>query len=243
MIQLPTLERLASALGVTLTTEALAHFAHYRDLLLDWNKRVNLTRVTDPVEVEVRLFADALLLLPYIRQFHAANPSEPLRLVDIGAGAGFPGLPLKIAEPELDVLLIEGTGKKVAFMEATIAELGLTGVRAVHGRAEDLAHQPEHRGRFDLVTARAVARLPTLLEFCLPFLRRGGWGLFPKGREAQIEVDEAAQALKTFQARVIGVEPAPLPELAGTTVVLVEQAGVVPKKYPRRAGMPVKRPL
>jgi len=243
MTALPTLTRLAEALGVALDATAFDRFARYRDLLLDWNQRVNLTRVTEPTEVEIRLFADSLLLVPYLRRFREAHPGTPPRLADVGTGGGFPGIPLKIAMPDFDLTLIEATGKKVAFLDAAIAALDLPGARAVHGRAEDLAHLPDYRGRFDLVTARAVARIPTLLEYCLPLLRPGGWGLFPKGRDAEEETAEAANALATLNARLLAVDPAPVPELAGTKIVVVEQIKPVPSKYPRRAGLPAKRPL
>ncbi len=244
MAPLPTLERLARDLGVPLDGAALDRFARYRDLLLEWNRRANLTSVTDPEEVEVKLFADSLALCPAIARFRATGGGQDaLRLADIGAGAGFPGLALKIADPSLEVVLIEATGKKVAFMEAAIQALALEGARAVHGRAEELAHRPEYRGRFDVVTARAVARLPTLLEYCLPFCRPGGLGLFPKGRDAQAEAEDASRALATLQARLVGVEPVAVPDLAGTTIVTVEQVGPAPKEYPRRAGLPAKRPL
>ncbi|MDI3339873.1 MAG: 16S rRNA (guanine(527)-N(7))-methyltransferase RsmG [Sphaerobacter sp.] len=243
MTALPTLTRLAEALGVPLDDAALDRFARYRDLLLDWNQRVNLTRVTDPTEVELRLFADSLLLVPYLRRFREANPATPLRLVDVGSGGGFPGIPLKIALPDLDVTLVDATAKKVAFLDAAIAALGLADARAVHGRAEELGHLPDYRGRFDVVTARAVARLPTLLEYCLPLLRPGGLGLFPKGRDATAEAAEARTALATLHARLVAVDPAPLEELAGTAIVVVEQTMPVPASYPRRAGLPAKRPL
>lgn len=244
MGRLPTLERLARALGVPLDEAALDRFERYRALLLDWNQRINLTRVTDPQQVEVKLFADSLALLPYIRRYCATRLERGSgRLVDIGSGAGFPGIPAKIVEPSLDVVLIEATSKKVAFLNAAIEALELGGVRAVHSRAEELAHDRAYRGRFDLVTARGVARLTTLLEYCLPYCRPGGWGIFPKGRDAQAEADEAANALRTLKARLVGVEPVPIPELSGTAIVTVEQIGAVPATYPRRAGMPSKRPL
>ena len=244
MAEFPTLEHVAVALGVPLDARAVERLVLYRDLLLDWNRRVNLTRVTEPREVEVRLFADALALYPYLRRQAEAHPvNRARRLIDVGSGAGFPGLPLKIVDPALEVVLLEATGKKVTFLDAAIAALDLDGVRAVHGRAEDTAHQPAFRARFDLVTARGVARLPTLLEFCLPFCRRGGWGIFPKGRDAASEAAESANALATLGARFLAVDPSPLPELEGTIVVVAEQVGSPPPVYPRRAGLPVKRPL
>lgn len=241
---LPTLLRLSSSLGTELDQTALERFDRLRSLLLDWNQRTNLTRITDPAEIEVKLFLDAIALWPFMTSDTTTAPRpHPLRVVDIGAGAGFPGLPLKIAHPEIELLAIEATGKKVSFIQAAIAELGLEQTRAIHGRAEELAHDSRFRGRYDVVVARAVARLPTLLEYCMPFCRPGGRGVFPKGKEAEIEAIEAANALKTLKTTLLGVHWPELPELAGTGIVVVQQAAPAPTRYPRQAGLPAKRPL
>jgi 16S rRNA (guanine527-N7)-methyltransferase len=243
MQQLVMLERIAAALGVPLDSVALDRFGRYADLLLDWNRRFNLTRVTDVEGVQTKLFGDALALFPYIARYQASrHRTGNLRLVDVGSGAGFPGLPLKIAQPDLDVVLIEATGKKVRFLEAVVAELGLKAV-AIHGRAEDLAHRPGLRGRFDISVARAVARLSALLELCMPFCHPGGWGLFPKGADARAEAAGMDRALKTLRARLFDVQPVGPPELAGTMIVAIEQVGRIPAEYPRRAGVPSKQPL
>ena len=167
----------AASLGVTLDDSQLARFAALSDLLLDWNTRINLTAITEPEEVITRHFLDsltcALALAPEER-------ARPLALLDVGSGAGFPGLPLAIAYPHWRVTLLEATGKKTRFQEAAIAALGLTNTHALNGRAEELAHARGHRGRYDVVTARAVATLPTLLEYCLPFVRPGGVLIAPK---------------------------------------------------------------
>ncbi|HET7034431.1 MAG TPA: 16S rRNA (guanine(527)-N(7))-methyltransferase RsmG [Thermomicrobiaceae bacterium] len=236
--------RLSAELGVTLDRTALERFAALRRLLIDWNTRVNLTRIIEPRDIDLKLFLDGIALIPWIRrQARAAERERPARIVDVGAGAGFPGLPLKIAEPETELTLIEATGKKAAFIEAAIAALELPGVRAIHGRAEDLGHDAALRGTFDIATARAVARLPALLELCQPFCQPGGWGLYPKGREAQVEAGESARARRLLKATLIAVEPAPLPELSGTSVVIVRQNAPAPRQYPRRAGLPAREPL
>ena len=244
MDELTILPRLSARLGVPLDQTALERFAALRRVLLDWNSRVNLTRITDPAEVEIKLFLDAIALIPWIRrQAEDTGRDRPARIVDIGAGAGFPGLPLKIVEPEMELTLIEATGKKVEFIESAVAALELPGVRAIHGRAEEMGHDAALRGRFDIATARAVARLPALLELCQPFCRSGGWGLYPKGRAAQAEVDESTRALRLLKTTLLGVEPAPLPEFAGTSVVIVRQNTPAPRQYPRRAGLPAREPL
>ena len=207
---LPVLEHLAASLDVALDDRARERFDRYRSLLLDWNRRFNLTRVTDPVDIEVKLFADALAIVPIIRRYRAERLTSPVRLIDVGSGAGFPGLPLKIVEPEIDVTLLEATGKKVAFLEAVIVTLELDGARAIHARAEDAAHNPALRAQFDVVTARGVARLP---------------------------------ALDALGGRLVDVVSLPIPELSGTTLVIVEQVGVAPDRFPRRPGIPTRHPI
>ena len=232
----------AAQLGVPLDARQLAQFARLRDLLLDWNTRVNLTAITDPAEVVSKHFLDSLtcvLALP--EEVRAASQ----RVLDVGAGAGFPGLPLAIALPACRVTLLEATGKKVRFIKAAIADLSLTNATAVAGRAEDLAHQPAYRGAFDVVTARAVAALPTLLEYCCPFARVGATLVFPKKGELAAEL-----AAGTRAATILGAEllpPIPVSPLAGLTdhraLVVARQRHPCPPQYPRAAGAPVKRPL
>src|SRR5438874_2873501 len=171
----------------------LQQFLRYRQELLDWNTRMNLTAITDPGEVLIKHFLDSLsLLIVYDR--------PGTRLLDIGAGAGFPGLPLKIARPHWQVVLLEATGKKVTFLQHVIETLQLQGVIAVHGRAEELAHKQEYRAAFDLVTARAVAWLPTLLEYAAPFCRIGGQIILPKKGELSEELGQGEWAARQLGA-------------------------------------------
>ena len=186
----------ARAEDLSLTDAQLRQFTRYRDLLLDWNARINLTAVSDPVEVERRLFLDGLRLLPAIDRVSSGQAAP--RLIDIGSGGGFPGLVLKIARPALDVTLVDATGKKVRFLDDVIASLELEGVRARQARAEELGHDKRCREMFDLVTARAVAPLPVLLEYAMPLLRVGGVGLFPKGRDLAAELAAAKAAAATW---------------------------------------------
>src|SRR5215470_5725118 len=168
-------------LGLELNEQELEQFLRYREELLEWNTRINLTAITDPEEVLLKHFLDSLsLLLVYDR--------PAARLLDIGAGAGFPGLPLKIARPPWHIVLLEATGKKVTFMRHVIETLQLENVVAVHGRAEELAHDAGYRASFDVVTARAVASLPTLLEYAAPFCRVGGQIILPRKGDLTEEV-------------------------------------------------------
>lgn len=237
------LEEGAAALGLTLDATQIERFARYRALLLDWNTRINLTAITDPQEVVTRHFLDSLTCAPLLQTSVAVSAAPP-RLLDVGTGAGFPGLPLAIALPEWDVTLLEATGKKVRFLEAVIDELGLTNAHALAGRAEEVAHKSAYRGRFDAVTARAVAALPALLEYCAPFARAGGSIILPKKGDLSAEAAAGRAAADILGARLLDPVPVRLPALADGRVLLVaRQVAACPSQYPRPAGAPVRRPL
>jgi 16S rRNA (guanine527-N7)-methyltransferase len=224
-----------------LTPNQQAQVVTYRDLLLEWNKRFNLTAITDPELVERRLFLDAWRMLPAIDE---ATGGEPARLIDVGSGAGFPGLALKIARPALDITLLEATGKKVGFLQHVIDALGLDGVEAEHGRAEELAHDPSRRERYDLAPARAVASLPALIELCTPFLRVGGRALFPKSEDLGTELREGTKAAEEVGVTIVSADLLPVIEGEQVTrLVIVDRMVRTPPRYPRRAGLPAREPL
>ncbi len=238
---LETLRVGARQIGLELSPVQLAQFARYRELLLDWNERVNLTAITDPQDVLAKHFLDSLACLFAIPQ---AEREKPLKLLDVGSGAGFPGLPLQIVFPHWQVTLLEATGKKVRFLEEVIARLGLSRARALQGRAEELAHDRQHRARCDVVTARGLAALPTLLEYCLPFCRPGGLVIAPKKGAINEEVEQGKRAAAALGGRFVGQRPYRLPGLDDQRVLIVFQATrAVPAQYPRRAGAAVKKPL
>lgn len=231
----------AAALGLALDAIQLTRFSRFRDLLLDWNTRINLTAITDPSEVLTRHFLDALTCLLAVPE---AERHRRFELLDVGSGAGLPGLALAVALPHWRFTSLEATGKKVRFQEAVIAELGLPSARAVAGRAEGLAHKPEYRGAYDIVTARALASLPTLLEYCAPFARPGGLILAPKKGDLATEIAAGARAASLLGARLLPPIPVNLPALADGRVLLVaRQDRPCPPLYPRAAGAPQKRPL
>lgn len=212
----------------------------YATRLLQENKRANLTGARDREAIYRRHFAESLALLAALE--NADLLASPL--VDIGAGAGFPGLPMKIARPGLGVTLIEATGKKVRFLEALVAELNIAGVRIVQGRAEELAREPEFREAYPLAVARTVAPLPVLLELTLPFIKVGGVLAAPKGSSAAREMREAANALAELGGEIVSAEPLALPiDGPQPTLVLVRKVSQTPDRYPRRSGIPNKRPL
>jgi 16S rRNA (guanine527-N7)-methyltransferase len=231
----------AAALGVLLNDAQLDQFRRFRDLLLDANKRVNLTAITDPAEVVTRHFLDSLTCLLAVTPDRRTQPS---RLLDIGSGAGFPGIPLAIAFPGWRVTSLEATGKKARFQQETVAALGMENVTVLTGRAEELARNPEHRGKYDLVTARAVAALPTLLEYCCPFARVGGRVIAPKKGNLEDEIAAGAKAASLLGAKLLAPVPVTIPPLADGRVLLVTvQKRACPELYPRPAGAPAKHPL
>ncbi len=215
----------------------IEQFLRYRQELLDWNSRMNLTAITDPEEVLSKHFLDSLSVLQVYDQ-------PRTRLLDIGSGAGFPGLPLKIMRPTWHVTLLEATGKKVKFLQHIIETLQLQNIEALHGRAEELAHHQHYRASFDLVTARAVASLPTLLEYAAPFCRVGGQIILPKKGELTEELEQGQRAAKVLGARLKANVAVTLPGLDdGRRLLVWEQQELCPTPYPRSGSAMAKKPL
>jgi len=234
------LARFAEARGLTLDGHQLAQFEEYARLLVAANERVNLTSVTAYEEVQRRHFGESLAVAATLYRAGVLQPGRAARAIDVGAGAGFPGLPIKIAHPTLRLTLVESASKKTRFLAEVTEQLALTDVLVVTGRAENVAREPEHRETYDLALARALASLPVLVELTLPFLRLGGVLAAPKGSRAAQEVDAAAPALRACGGRLLPAERLPDSLL---TLVLVEKVAPTPSTYPRRPGIPAKRPL
>jgi 16S rRNA (guanine527-N7)-methyltransferase len=233
----------AGALGLQLTAAQQASFQLYYESLVDWNQRFNLTAITDYEQVQIRHFLDSLSCL-LARETRLALSRPSARMIDIGSGAGFPGVPLKLACPTARLTLLEATGKKVSFLEDLIERLGLQMVTAIKGRAEELAHDPAHREQYDLVLARAVAELPVTIEYMLPFCKVGGWAVAQKGEAGAAEAWAAQQAINLLGGELRRVVPVELPRLPeDRSLVVVEKASPTPSAYPRRPGIPSKRPL
>lgn len=225
-------------LGLSLSRRQLEAFAVYSEELVAWNARVNLTAITDPDGIEVKHFLDSLTLVPHLGRLVSG------RLVDVGTGAGFPGLPLKIACPSLRVSLVEATGKKADFCRHIVTRLGLEGVEVVHGRAEDVGQDPEHRQRYDVAVARAVAAMPVLAEYLLPLVRLGGRAIAQKGESGPAEAHAAEAAVAKLGGRLAQVTPVELPGVAEARyLVLMEKVAATPPDYPRRSGLPSRHPL
>ena len=233
----------ATAIGLTLDDEQAEKLLRLRHLLLEANARFNLTAITADEDILALHFMDSLTPLPFIRSAQGA-PGARLTLIDVGSGAGFPGIPLKIAMPELEVTLMDGTAKKVRFCQQAIAALALADIRAIHARAEEASHQRAHRERYDVVIARAVAPMPTLAEYLLPLARVGGLCIAMKGSEAQREAAEAAGAIAKLGGAPPQVHPVHLPDRADQrALILVHKVAPTPKLYPRAGGAPRKAAL
>jgi 16S rRNA (guanine527-N7)-methyltransferase len=228
-------------LRVALKPEHIAAFEEYYRLLVQWNEKFNLTAITDYEGAQVRHFLDSLSCL---RALEPGQGFAGKSMIDVGTGAGFPGLPLKIFEPTIRLTLLEATAKKVRFVEHVVGQLGLQNVTVLHGRAEELGQEPEHRERYDWVVARAVAEMSILAEYLLPLARIGGRALAQKGEDAAAEVQRAEFAIRQLGGHVRRLVPVELRGLAETRyLVLLDKVAATPEKYPRRPGMPAKRPL
>ncbi|MEX2031964.1 MAG: 16S rRNA (guanine(527)-N(7))-methyltransferase RsmG [Dehalococcoidia bacterium] len=231
-------------LGITLDDTEVAAFRRYLDLLSEWNERAGLTSVTDPAEVQRRHFAESLAVLVAIREAGLLPADGRVRIADLGPGGGFPGLPMRIVEPAFHLVLVESNQKRADFLLFATRELGLADVEVVAARAEDAGRDPALRGLFDLVVARAVASLNVLVEYALPLLREGGVLVAPKGSRARDELVEAAPAIEALGGVALDPVPLSLPaDVAPQTVILVRREGTLDDRFPRRAGMPAKRPL
>ncbi|MDA8097796.1 MAG: 16S rRNA (guanine(527)-N(7))-methyltransferase RsmG [Clostridia bacterium] len=232
------LQQEAGPLGLDLDEAALSGFDKFYELLVEANRQFNLTSLVSVEDVAVKHFLDSLLGLPVIREKTGA------RLIDVGSGAGLPGLALKLVLPDLRLVLLESARKKCNFMEDTARTLGLNGVEVVWGRAEDLAREPWHRGAYDFVVARAVAEIRVLAEYCLPFLAVGGLFIAYKGPSAREEIEAAADALRLLGGTVEDIPEYQLPRGGRRrSLVCIRKTGRTPETYPRRPGTPKKKPL
>jgi 16S rRNA (guanine527-N7)-methyltransferase len=232
----------ARGVGAQLDAQQAAAFVRFGQLLVEWNRRFNLTALTDDASILSLHFADSLTPLPLVKAIQQHTPS--CALIDVGTGGGFPGIPLKIALPDLRLTLMDSTSKKVQFCDEVIRALQLKDARAVHGRAEEAAHQPQHREQYDIVIARAVAPLPTLAEYLLPFTRVGGECIAMKGSDGHAEAEQAANAIGILGGKLTGVEGVALPDRNDKrTLIVMNKVRPTPRLYPRQGGAPRKNPL
>ncbi|MDF2720764.1 MAG: rRNA methyltransferase [Paenibacillus sp.] len=229
---------LLSNMQLTVSDTQWNQFELYFRELVSWNERMNLTGIVEREQVYIKHFYDSLSLSFFVPL------STVHTIADIGSGAGFPSIPLKIMFPHLHVTIVDSLNKRIQFLEHVVHMLGLQQVRCVHGRAEDAARDSSMRDRYDLVTARAVARLTVLNEFCLPFVKNSGLFVAMKGSNPQDEIDEASYSLKQLRGQLKSVNRFELPiEQAERHLIVIQKMGSTPPKYPRKAGTPLKQPL
>ncbi|HFZ6445664.1 TPA: 16S rRNA (guanine(527)-N(7))-methyltransferase RsmG [Streptococcus agalactiae] len=224
--------------GITLTDKQKKQFETYFRLLVEWNEKINLTAITDKEEVYLKHFYDSIapILQGYI-------DNSPLSILDIGAGAGFPSIPMKILYPEIDITIIDSLNKRINFLNILANELELSGVHFFHGRAEDFGQDRVFRAKFDIVTARAVAKMQVLAELTIPFLKVNGRLIALKAAAAEEELISAEKALKTLFSQVTVNKNYKLPNGDDRNITIVSKKKETPNKYPRKAGTPNKKPL
>ena len=224
--------------NINLTDQQKLQFERYFELLVEWNEKINLTAITEKEEVYLKHFYDSIAPI-----LQGLIENQEIKLLDIGAGAGFPSLPMKILYPQLDVTIIDSLNKRINFLQLLAEELDLEGVHFYHGRAEDFAQDKHFRAQFDIVTARAVARMQVLSELTIPYLKVGGKLLALKASNAPEELTEAKNALNLLFSKVEDNISYTLPNGDPCYITIVEKKKETPNKYPRKAGMPNKRPL
>ena len=231
----------AEKLGLELTPRQLEQFQTYYQDLVDWNRRMNLTRITDYKEVQIKHFLDSLTV---VRALEPSVDGKGLRLIDVGTGAGIPGIPLKILLPGISLTLLDATAKKATFLQHIRQKLGLDEVEIIVGRAEDMAREALYREKFGLVLSRAVASLPTLVELTLPFCAVGGRFIAQKKGVIDREISQSARAIELLGGKLREVKRVALEEFAGERwLVIIDKTSPTPHQYPRRPGVPAKRPL
>ncbi|MGO4995261.1 16S rRNA (guanine(527)-N(7))-methyltransferase RsmG [Jeotgalibaca porci] len=226
-------------MGLALDEKQMAQYARYYELLVEWNEKINLTAITERDEVYLKHFYDSITL-----GLHTDVLEGEMTLCDVGAGAGFPSIPLKIAYPNLKVTIVDSLNKRINFLELLFKELGLEGVRCYHDRAETFGQNPDHRAAYDIVTARAVARMSVLSELCVPLVKKGGYFVAMKAASSQEELDDAKAAIATLGGKVEEDYAFELPKEEGERhIILIKKTKETPKKYPRKPGIPNKKPL
>ncbi len=225
-------------LGISLTDRQYEQFVEYYELLVEWNKVMNLTGITEFDEVVMKHFVDSLSLV------YAIPEDKPYKLLDMGTGAGFPGIPLKIAFPEMEMVLLDSLNKRIKFLNEVINQLGLENITAIHGRAEEFARKEEYREQFDLCVSRAVANLATLSEYCLPYVKKGGKFIPYKSGAIEEEIETSKKAVSVLGGKMKEVKTFELPDSdISRSLVVIQKEKETPKKYPRSGGKPTKEPI
>ncbi|CCQ96936.1 Ribosomal RNA small subunit methyltransferase G [[Clostridium] ultunense Esp] len=238
MTNVNTLIKGANVLGIELNKDEIDSFILYKELLKEWNQKINITSITDDEEIDIKHFIDSIT--PLSTDLFA----EDVRMIDIGTGGGFPGIPLKIINRDMEVVLLDSLKKRITFLEDIIDKLALEKIFPIHGRAEELGRDKNHREKYDIAISRAVASLNTLSEYCLPFVKVGGFFISMKGPDVDEELKEAEKSIKILGGNLNDVKVVNLP-LSDIThsLIIIEKIKGTPTKYPRGGGKPKKKPL
>lgn len=232
------LEKALNELGIQYTENMISQFEGYRNGVIEWNEKVNLTAITDPQEFVVKHFIDSVLCVGF-DEYKAAK-----KVIDVGTGAGFPGIPLAILSDDKEFTLMDSLNKRLKIIDELSEGIGLTNVQTVHARAEELARNKAHREKYDICVSRAVANLTTLSEYCLPFIKVGGYLLAYKGPDAEAELADAKKAISILGGQVEKMEKAQLDDFGlDHRIIFIKKVKNTPAKYPRKAGTPSKEPL
>ena len=237
------LVNICNKINIEISDDQINCFEKYYELLIEKNKVMNLTAITDKEDVIVKHFIDSIALIPYLTD-KGINTNNKLKIIDIGTGAGFPGLPLKIMMPDVKFTLLDSLNKRVSFLNEVIDELELKDIEALHGRAEDYASDNKYREKYDICVSRAVANLSTLSEYCIPFVKEDGFFISYKAGESEEEINNSKNAIKILGGKINKVEEFVLPGTDASRVfVFIRKQELTDKKYPRKAGVPAKKPL
>ena len=226
----------ASTMGVRFSVEQMDKFYKYMNLLIEWNEKINLTAIIEPNEIILKHFIDSITILKDIK--------DGSTVVDVGTGAGFPGIPLSIMNPTLKITLVDSLNKRLIFLQEVINELDLKNVELVHARAEEFGRNKKYREKFDVATSRAVANLATLSEYLLPLVKINGKAISMKAGNASQEIEDAKKAIKTLGGNINNIEEFNLPQSdIGRTIIIIDKISGTPGKYPRKPGTPAKEPI
>ncbi len=227
---------LAEKININLNEEKIKKLYCFKDLLLEWNKKINLTAITDENDIVLKHFIDSLTVLKYIE--------DNEKIIDVGTGAGFPGIPLAIMKENCDFTLLDSLNKRLIFLNDVIEKNDIKNVQTLHGRAEDVGQKKEFREKFDISISRAVANLSTLSEYLLPLVKIGGKCICMKGPDSENEIQDAKIAINKLGGKIINIDKFNLPDSdIGRTIIIIEKIKNTPKTYPRKAGVPAKEPI
>lgn len=230
------LEKKLNVLNIELKEKQVKQFYDYINLLIEWNKKINLTAIIEPKEIILKHFVDSLTISKFI--------NERSTLIDVGTGAGFPGIPLKIIRNDIDITLVDSLNKRIKFLDDVIEKLNLNNIKAVHGRVEEIGRNKSYREKFDYATSRAVANTATLSEYLIPLINKNGKCIYMKGPDVDEELEKGKNAINVLGGKILKKEEFKLPYSdIGRTIIIIEKIKKTPGKYPRKAGMPSKEPI